>query len=68
MKYNVDITLDNGTKILSVVNVICEEAPHKPRRWGEWGVNPQSVQNIVSKIGPKSGKGKATPKKKPASK
>ena len=75
MKYNVDLAMENGTRLMSVVNVICEEAPSMPRRWGTWGVNPASVQNIVSKISPKEEKkeaptkgGKKAPKKESDSK
>jgi len=65
MKYNVDITLANGTRIMSVINVICEIAPGKPAPYGEWGVNPASVQNIVSKVSPKEGKAAPASNKKP---
>lgn len=63
MKYAVDLHMASGDKVLSQVNVICEEAPFKPRAWGDWGVNPVSVMNVVQKI-PK----KKAPAKKPAGK
>jgi len=49
-KFTIDFTLSSGDRLMSVVNVICEEAPFTPRPYGEWGVNPVSVQNIVSNI------------------
>ena len=53
MKYNVDITLQSDDHLMSVVMVLCEDEAYKPRAYGEWGVNPLSVQNIISKIAPK---------------
>lgn len=63
MRFNVDLVLEGG-KALSIINVICEEAPYKPKAWGDWGVNPISVQNVVQKIPDK----KPAPKKKTTSK
>jgi len=67
MKYGVDLTLNDDTKLMSLINVICEAAPLKPAPWGEWGVNPSSVLNIVQKVTPKAAskevKGKSNAKK-----
>ena len=57
-KYNIDLHLESGNRLMSVVNVICEDFDGKPVSYGTWGVNPHSVQNIVSAI----------PKKKPVKK
>ena len=49
-KYNVDITMENGGRVMAVIVVICETAPFKPAAYGVWGVNPGSVQNVVGAI------------------
>jgi hypothetical protein len=48
-RFTTELTLDEGTKVVSVINVICEAEPYKPRTYGTWGVNPISVQNVVQK-------------------
>jgi len=48
-RFATELTLDEGTKVVSVINVICEAEPYKPRTYGTWGVNPISVQNVVQK-------------------
>lgn len=66
MKCNVDITLKSGDRLMSVVMVICEEKPYQARAYGEWGVNPASVQNIISKITPEPKESWKKPKVKKA--
>lgn len=65
-RYNVDITLENGARVLSAVNVICEVAPGKPAPFGTWGVNPASAQNVLANIPAK--KPWKKPEVKPATK
>jgi len=62
MKYNVDLTLENGAKVIAIANVICEVAPGTPAAYGDWGVNPVSVQKVVANI-PAKKKGKSNAKK-----
>jgi hypothetical protein len=51
-RFTTELTLDEGTKVVSVINVICEAEPYKPRTYGTWGVNSISVQNVVQQEKP----------------
>lgn len=49
-KFTTELTFDNGDKVVSGINVICETAPYKTATFGEWGVNPVSVMNVVQQM------------------
>ena len=52
-RFTVELTFDDGDKIVSVINLICETAPYKTATYGEWGVNPVSVIKVVKEISEK---------------